>query len=92
MVRDHLSENSYRDYAFIEYFSIKESTNALEQMKEKPLYIRGDIIYAAYSKIKREDYSNIPVNQQVYSYFVIFKFIGSDKHLYSDNRRKRKTE
>lgn len=56
MVRDHATENLYRDYAFVEYFSLEEASNALEQLRITPLFIRGDQIFASYSKIKRDDH------------------------------------
>lgn len=70
MVKDHLSNNEFRDYAFVEYFSIEDATNALEQMKRTPMIIRGEAIYAAFSKIKRED--ALTTQQVIYSYYVFF--------------------
>ena len=73
MVKDHLSNNDYRDYAFVEYYTIEEATNALEQMKKTPMIIRGEVIYAAFSKIKREDNGIMNTQQQViYCYYVFF--------------------
>ena len=73
MVKDHLSNNDYRDYAFVEYYTIEEATNALEQMKKTPMITRGEVIYAAFSKIKREDNGIMNTQQQViYCYYVFF--------------------
>jgi len=56
MVKDRISlKDEYRDYAFVEYFTIEDSTKALDEMKNNPLFIRGFQIFGAYSKIKKED-------------------------------------
>ena len=70
MVKDHMSNNEYRDYAFVEYFTIEEATNALEQMKEQPMSIRGEVIYAAYSKIKRDEFQT---QQVIFCFSFIFR-------------------
>lgn len=65
MVKDHISEGTFRDYAFIEYFTIEEAAYALEKMKQKPMYLRGEMLSATYSKIKRDENLNIVSGQQV---------------------------
>lgn len=46
-----------KEYAFVEYFSIDEATVALNQFKRNPLKMRGNPIYATFSKIRKaEDY------------------------------------
>jgi RNA recognition motif-containing protein len=56
MVKDRISlKDEYRDYAFVEYFTIEDSTKALDEMKINPLFIRGFQIFGAYSKIKKDD-------------------------------------
>ena len=72
MVKDHLSNNEFRDYAFVEYFSIEDATKALEQMKRTPMIIRGEALYAAFSKIKREE--ALTTQQVIFSFMFSFLF------------------
>lgn len=76
MVKDHLSNNEFRDYAFVEYFSIEDATKALEQMKRTPMIIRGEALYAAFSKIKREE--ALTTQQVIFSFMFSF-CLGSKK-------------
>ena len=77
MVKDHISQNEFRDYAFVEYFTVENASYALEEMKKNPLEIRGDAIYAAYSKIKRDDCLwGLPMSQVNFNCFILmFYFI-----------------
>jgi RNA recognition motif-containing protein len=44
-----------RDYAFVDYFSIEEATNAINNIKRNPIKLRNNPIFVTFSKIKRTD-------------------------------------
>jgi len=44
-----------KDYAFVEYFTIEEATIALNQIKRNPVKVRGNPVFATFSKIKRQE-------------------------------------
>ncbi len=44
-----------KDFAFVEYFSIEESTMALNQIKRNPVKIRGNPVFVTFSKIRRPE-------------------------------------
>jgi hypothetical protein len=44
-----------KDFAFVEYYTIEESTMALNQIKKNPLKIRGNPVFVTFSKIKRPE-------------------------------------
>lgn len=44
-----------KDFAFIEYYTIEESSMALAQIKRNPVKIRGNHVFVTFSKIRRPE-------------------------------------
>jgi hypothetical protein len=44
-----------KDFAFIEFYTIEESSMALGQIKRNPIKIRGNPIFVTFSKIRRPE-------------------------------------
>lgn len=57
LVRDKDNNNSItnRDFAFIEFHSIEDSTMILERAKIDKIRIRGIPVFVSYSKFKRPE-------------------------------------
>lgn len=44
-----------KDFAFVEFFSVEDATQVLEQAKYEKLRIKGSLVYLSYSKFKRHE-------------------------------------
>ncbi len=45
----------YKDFAFVEFFSVQDATMVLEQAKYERMKIKGSTIFLSYSKFKRNE-------------------------------------
>lgn len=59
LIREKQSEATshapYKDFAFVEFFSVEDASLALEQAKHDRLKIRNSNVYVSFSKFKRHE-------------------------------------
>ena len=72
MVKDRSNQKEeFKEYAFIEYFSLEDSNKALENLKKNTVFIRGCNLMGNYSKIKK-DLIDTNLNNKVLIFLFIF--------------------
>jgi RNA recognition motif-containing protein len=49
------SGDSYRDFAFVEFFTVEDSTFVLERSKIDRIKVKGAPVFLSYSKFKRPE-------------------------------------
>ncbi len=54
MIKDK-STGEFRDFAFIEFFTLTDSAYVVESTKNDPLSINGQPVTVSYSKLKRNE-------------------------------------
>ena len=66
--RNNSSSESYRDYGFIEFFSVEDATFVLDRSKQDRLKIKGQQISVSFSRFKKhEQYVTLKEITYVYS-------------------------
>ena len=72
MVKDRSNQKEeFKEYAFIEYFSLEDSNTAHENLKKNTVFIRGCNLMGNYSKIKK-DLIDTNLNNKVLIILFIF--------------------
>jgi len=55
MVKDRSNQKEeFKEYAFVEFFTLEDSNKALESLKKNTVSIRGCSLMGNYSKIKKD--------------------------------------
>ena len=57
LVRDKQAEDQkqYRDFAFVEFFSLEDAQSVLERAKIDRIKVKGSPVFVSYSKFKRPE-------------------------------------
>lgn len=78
MVKDRSSQKEeFKEYAFVEFFSLEDSNKALESLKKNSVSVRGCNLMGNYSKIKK-DLIDSNLNNKVLIFLIFFFYRKSE--------------
>ena len=55
LIRDKFEPDKYRNFVFVEFFSIEDAQKVVEMAKKDPIRIMEERVFITYSKSKKED-------------------------------------
>ena len=58
MIRDK-NTGELRDFAFIEFFTLKDAGNVISSTRRNPLILKGQVAHVTYSKVKRGEMPHV---------------------------------
>ena len=55
LIRDKFEPEKFRNFVFVEYYTIADAEKVISTVKRNPMKINGERVFITYSKLKRDD-------------------------------------